>query len=285
VNVKRIFVGKKVPLSSLSIAILMSLSAGQLWAGDSPVEFEAKLTVRADQVCGYEVVQPSVSAATAIYTKGMNGSAGQVKILDGEPMKFVIKATGGKACSLNNIQFDTAYGGALPIDGNGGVYGVPTKNGTGYYPVHWAVGEVSAASASGAELKGKLSWKNGQQGLDNSSLFPFDASAFKTQGTKFSRFAEVKGGKKLPFAWAGKVIGNDLSPATLLNPYSHSWYHAVKISVDADENSQGAAEVNLAVVPMVGAAPYNLITHEPDDTTVTDGEELSATATLTVTAN
>jgi hypothetical protein len=274
-------------LSAIGAAVLMSMGAGQVWAGDGPVGFEAKLTARADEVCRYEVVQPSVSAASAIYTKGMNGSAGQVKIVDGESMKFVIKATGGKACSLNHVRLDTVYGSAFPIDGNGGAYGVPTKNSTGYYPVHWAVGGVSAASASGAELRGKLEWPDGERN-DNKLSFPFAGSDSKTQGSKFSRFAEVKGGKRLPFAWAGAVIGNDGCPATLRNPFSHSRVNAnqsVLISVEADKNSLGAAELELAVVPMVGLAPYNLTTHDPDDTTVSDGEELSAIATLTVTAS
>jgi hypothetical protein len=272
-------------LSVIGAAVLMSMGAGLVWAGDGPVGFEAKLTARADEVCRYEVVQPSVSAASAIYTKGMNGSAGQVKIVDGESMKFVIKATGGKACSLNYVRLNTVYGSALPIDGEGGAYGVPTKNSTGYYPVHWAVGGVSAASASGAELRGKLLWPNG--GRSNNELsFPFTGSDSKTQGSEFSRFAEVKGGKRLPFAWAGTVIGNNLSPATLRNPYLHSHSNqSVQISVEADKNSLGAAELELAVVPMVGLAPYNLTTHDPDDTTVSDGEELSAIATLTVTAS
>jgi hypothetical protein len=282
VNVKRIFVGKKVPLSSLSIAILMSLGAGQLWAGDSPVEFQAKLTARADEVCGYEIVQPSVTAATAIYTKGMNGSAGQVKIVDGEPMKFVIKAKGGTACSLHFTSIESTYRGAVPI-GSGGVYGVLTKNGSGYYPVHWAIGGARLTDKVGAEVNGAIAWPN-KTGYYSTTL-PINSDLNHTQNDKFLDFAHAEGGKVLQFAWSGSIFGNTTEPATLRNGTRVDGINRISINANDGSKSTYLKAVEVAVVPMVGAAPYNLTTHEPDDTTVADGEELSATAILTVTAH
>ncbi|MBC5792269.1 hypothetical protein EC835_1195 [Providencia alcalifaciens] len=274
---------KKVPVVVTLLG--MGLLSGQ-GAMAAPVNFNAGIA-KVEAACAFTVAQTGNTQGTATYMKGKDEEPGQLTIVNGEPSTVTITASGGRSCVLPNLRAKTEYTGANKIAGDGGVYGIPTRSGTGYFPVNFALSNVSATSRDeGATPILTVTASNGR------AINPINYSYTNlqeqkvTDSTRFARFHEVENRVKLPLKWSGTVIGQAAySPITLTNGYSHwTLLNEVQRSVGFLPGGNGLTSVSFAVKPLFGLGPYNSTTHVLDDSTLAEGEELSATAVMTITA-
>jgi hypothetical protein len=278
-------------LSAIGAAVLMSMGVGQVWAGDGPVGFEAKLTVRADDVCKFQVSHVGSAEAKVKYVKGGENGEG-VASLTGGVSSLVVTATGGTSCVLNHVDLDYSTT-AEAVKGTNGAQAVYTEGRLGFFVVGHSLSSLTAQDAHGKDVHPStygISGRAGTKGTGGDKLKQASADLAsrvlrlidRSDGDKW--LGVVSDGLFLSDRGQGEVNSVLRFNLAALIDRRIDWapFRPLRLNFSSDA---AITEAKIGLTAYAGDGVYSASTLRRDDSAARDGETLEAVATLTVTAS
>jgi hypothetical protein len=279
-------------VSVIGTAVLMSMSAGQVWAGDGSVGFEAKLTVRADDVCKFQINHVGSAEAKVKYVKGGENGKG-VASLTGGVSSLVVTASGGTSCVLNQVKLDYSTT-AEAVKGTNGAQAVYTEGRSGFFIVGHSLASLRAQDAHGKDVNPSNYGIRGRtfayKDIAAKNFRPL--SAGMASGV-LHRTGGGDGDKYFGVVSDGLFLGNlaygidsgalHFNLAAVVDRRYDG--HAFVPTTLYFPPGEAVTEAKIGVTAYAGDGVYNASTLRRDDSAARDGETLEAVATLTVTAS
>ncbi|HHR6132268.1 TPA: hypothetical protein ACS72K_003920 [Providencia alcalifaciens] len=270
---------RKSTLPAMGLLVLGGASAAAL---AKSANFDTKIEIQDTSKCGFEVTQSGDREANVTYDKrGTGWRRGKLNIIGNPVMTVTISATGASLCDLPRLRMRTFYPNSF--GGAGGMKGIILSGGNGYFPMFHAFSRIELRSSEGELTDGILYPTRSSKRVTEEIVSEY--SQKKIVNTDSFRGLTTNSGEAVDLQWQGEVIGDMRGPFTL----THMITNYPEGSTDERASpsikpNRGTRTAIFDIKPIYGSDPINLKTHKIDNTVIGDGEELKATAIMTVTA-